>query len=120
MANRLYVGNLSWDTTEDTLRTTFSQGGRKVTECAIVTDRNSGRSRGFGFVSFGTAEECMAALLELHQFELDGRALKVSEAIVKPNGDGGYMVSKGGRDDRRGGGGWRGGGGRGGSGRGRW
>ena len=59
---RLYVGNLSFGTTEDTLRQAFEQNGRKVVEVKIVTDRDTGRPRGFGFVEMSSPEEAQAAI----------------------------------------------------------
>jgi len=92
MGNRLYVGNISWDTTEETLRTTFAGAGRNVAQVAIVTNHDSGRSRGFGFVTMGNEEDANAALLELNGHELDGRPLKVSDAHDKRQGDGGFVA----------------------------
>jgi RNA recognition motif-containing protein len=105
---RLYVGNLSFNTTEDTLRSAFEQNGRKVVEVKIVTDRDTGRPRGFGFVEMSSAEEAQAAIADWDGQQLDGRNLKVNEAQERAGGGGG------------GGGGGRGGGGRGGGGRGRY
>ena len=104
---RLYVGNLSFNTTEDTLRAAFEQNGRKVVEVKIVTDRDTGRPRGFGFVVMSSAEEAQAAISDWDGQQLDGRNLKVNEAQERTGGGGG-------------GGGGRGGGGRGGGGRGRY
>ena len=104
MGKRLYVGNLSWDTTEDTLRATFSANGRNVTDCHIVSDRETGRPRGFAFVELGSDDEAQQAIAELDGTNLDGRDLRVNEAQERPNRGGG-------------GGGGRGGGGGGGGGR---
>ncbi|MEK7510393.1 MAG: RNA-binding protein [Patescibacteria group bacterium] len=80
MAKRLYVGGLSYDTTEETLRNTFSQAGT-VESATIVMDRISGRSRGFGFVEMSTDEEAQAAIEKLNGAEVDGRTLRVNEAL---------------------------------------
>jgi RNA recognition motif-containing protein len=80
MGKRLYVGNLSYDTTEDSLRAAFSEGGRNVTDLHILIDRDTGRSRGFGFVELGSDEEAQAAIEAMDGAELDGRSLKVNEA----------------------------------------
>ena len=89
MSKRLYVGNLSWDTSQDTLRDTFAQDGRNVTDVHIVTDRDTGRPRGFGFVEMGTAEEAQAAISALDGTELDGRNITVNEARERPQRGGG-------------------------------
>ena len=80
MGRRLYVGNLSYDTTEDNLRAAFSEGGRSVTDLHILIDRDTGRSRGFGFVELGSDEEAQAAIEAMDGHDLDGRSLKVNEA----------------------------------------
>jgi RNA recognition motif-containing protein len=99
---RLYVGNLSFRTVEAALREAFEQDGRKVTDVKIITDRETGQSRGFGFVEFGTSEEANAAISAMDGQELDGRRLRVNLAQERTGGGGG------------GGGGFRGGGGGGG------
>ena len=104
MGKRLYVGNLSWDTTEDTLRMAFEEGGRTVTDCHIVSDRETGRPRGFAFVEMGTEQEAQDAIQQMDGQSLDGRDLRVNEAQERQNRGGG-------------GGGGRGGGGGGGGGR---
>lgn len=76
---KLYVGNLSFKTTENDLQDLFSQYGA-VTEAAIVTDRDTGRSRGFGFVTMAGAPEGDAAINALNGKEVDGRKLTVNEA----------------------------------------
>ena len=80
MGRRLYVGNLSYDTTEDNLRAAFTEGGRSVTDLHILIDRDTGRSRGFGFVELGSDEEAQAAIEAMDGHDLDGRSLKVNEA----------------------------------------
>jgi len=118
--NRLYVGNLAFHTTEDTLQQTFSAVGT-VSEAKLVIDRETGRSRGFAFVSMSTDEEAQAAIDQLNGADLDGRALRVNIAEERrPGGGGGGFRGGGGGGGFRGGGGGGGGfrGGRGGRGRG--
>jgi len=103
---KLFVGNLSYDTTEDRLRELFEQDGRNVVRVTIVTDRDTGRSRGFGFVEMGSAEEGRAAIEALNGMDVDGRTLRIDEAHDRPRGGGG------GGGGGRGGGGYGGGGGR--------
>jgi RNA recognition motif-containing protein len=124
MGSKIYVGNLAYDTSEDELRNAFAGDGRTVQEVAIVMDRETGRSRGFGFVTMSSDAEAQAAIQELDGHMLGGRALKVREAEDKKRaggggGGGGFRGGGGGG----GGGGFRGGrdeGGRGGRGGGRW
>lgn len=73
---KLFVGNLSFDTTKDTLVSVFSEFG-KVEDAALITDRMSGRSRGIAFVTFSTEEEANSAIEALHETELDGRKIIV-------------------------------------------
>lgn len=90
MTSRLYIGNLSYQTTVESLRTAFETGGRTVKDATIITDRETGQSRGFGFVEMGTPAEAEAALAELDGFILDGRPMRVSEARERaPRGPGG-------------------------------
>ena len=119
MNNRLYVGNLAFHTTEDTLQRAFSACG-DVTETKLVLDRETGRSRGFAFVSMATEEGARKAIEELNGADLDGRALRVNEAEErKPRGGGGGYGGGGGGGYGGGGGGGGGGyGGGGGGGRG--
>jgi len=99
MGTRLYVGNLSWDTNEETLRMAFSQDGRKVKEVNIVPDRDTGKPRGFAFVEMGSDQDAQAAISALDGTELDGRNIKVNEAKERqPRGGGG---GGGGRDRDR-------------------
>lgn len=127
MGNRLYVGNLSFNSTTETLRSAFSAFG-EVTDAHVVTDRATGQSRGFGFVTMGTASDAQKAITEMNGAVVDGRALRVNEAEERPNrgggGGGGGFGGGGGGGGRGGfgGGGDRGGrGGRGGGGGGgRW
>ena len=79
MAKKLYVGGLSYDTTEDTLKETFSQAGT-VESATIIIDRTTGRSKGFGFVEMSSDEEAQKAIETLNGKELDGRSITVNEA----------------------------------------
>jgi RNA recognition motif-containing protein len=86
MAKKLYVGNLSYNTYEDSLRNLFAQFGN-VESVKIITDRDSGSSKGFGFVEMGSDAEAAAAISGTNGQELDGRMLKVNEAMDKPRRD---------------------------------
>lgn len=88
MESKLYVGNMSFNTTEDALRQAFGQFG-SVTDVYIANDRETGRPRGFAFVSFATAEESKLATEKMNGVELDGRALTVNEARPKQEMGGG-------------------------------
>jgi RNA recognition motif-containing protein len=101
---RLYVGNLSWDTSQDSLRAAFEGDGRSVKEVTIVTDRETGRPRGFAFVEMASKADADAAIKALDGTTVDGRAIRVNEAQPRPAGGGG-----GGARGGRGGGGGRGG-----------
>ncbi|MDO8471464.1 MAG: RNA-binding protein [bacterium] len=79
MAKKLYVGNLSYNMTEDTLKDTFSAAG-SVDSAIVIKDKMSGRSKGFGFVEMSTDEEAQKAIEMFNGKELDGRALTVNEA----------------------------------------
>ena len=83
MAKKLYVGNHSYGTSEDGLRAAFSQYG-DVQSVNIVIDRDSGRSKGFGFVEMSADDAAMAAISGLNGRELDGRSLRVNEANERP------------------------------------
>ncbi len=117
MGNRLYVGNLSFNATADSVRAAFSSFG-EVTDAHVVSDRETGRSRGFAFVTMSTAQEAAKAIAEMNGALLDGRPLRVNEAEERQSrgggGGGGFGGGGGG-----GGGGRRGGGGGGGGGGGR-
>jgi RNA recognition motif-containing protein len=84
MGKRLYIGNLSWDTTEDSLRAALTEGGRTVRDLHIVTDRETGRPRGFAFAELGSDQEADAAIQQMDGMDLDGRPLKVNEAQERP------------------------------------
>jgi heterogeneous nuclear ribonucleoprotein A1/A3 len=105
VGNKLYVGGLSWNTDNEGLRQAFERFG-DVEDVRVVTDRETGRSRGFGFVTFSSNEAAQAAISEMDGTALDGRNIKVNEAEDKPRGGGG-----GGGERRGGGGGYGGGGG---------
>lgn len=80
--NKLFVGSLAWATTEEALKEFFSQAGT-VESANVVTDKMTGRSRGFGFVEMSSPEEAKKAIDELNGKELDGREITVSEARSK-------------------------------------
>jgi RNA recognition motif-containing protein len=113
MAIKLYVGNLSFRTTSEELRELFSAAGN-VETANVVEDRDTGRSRGFGFVEMSTREEAEAAIAQFNGKEYGGRNLTVNEA--RPREDRGFGGGGGGRGGYGGGGGGRGGGGYGGGG----
>jgi RNA recognition motif-containing protein len=100
IGTRLYVGNLSFSTSDSALRAVFEEDGRKVVEVKIVTDRDTGQPRGFAFVEMGSPSEADAAIKALDGRDVDGRRLKVSIAQERTGGGGG---------GGRGGGGFRGG-----------
>jgi RNA recognition motif-containing protein len=82
MSKKLFVGSLSWDTTDEGLRAAFEQFG-EVSEAIVIRDRMSGRSRGFGFVTFEDDEAADRAMGELNNTELDGRPIKVDVAMER-------------------------------------
>jgi RNA recognition motif-containing protein len=88
MGRRLYVGNLSYDTTELELRETFGKFGT-VADAKVVTDRDTGRPRGFAFVEMSSDQEAQEAIAQLNGRELGGRALNVNEAQERSGGGGG-------------------------------
>jgi RNA recognition motif-containing protein len=104
----IYVGNLSYEATEDDLREAFSKFGQ-VASANVIKDRETGRSKGFGFIEMPTQQEAQNAIAGLNGKDLKGRPLNVNEARPRTE-----------RRDRGGGGGGRGGGGRGGGGGSRW
>ena len=119
---RLYVGNLSWNTTQESLRAAFEADGRSVKDVLIMTDRETGRSRGFGFVEMNSKDDAEAAIRALDGANVDGRQIKVNEARAReangPRGGGGGGGGRGygggggggGRGYGGGGGGYGGGG----------
>jgi RNA recognition motif-containing protein len=123
MSNRLYVGNLAYSTTEETLMSAFSEFG-EVSEVKLMIERETGRSRGFAFVEMASSDGAQKAIEQMNGAVLDGRPLRVNEAERRPErggGGGGYGGGGGGRGGYGGGGGGGGdrGGGRGGRGGGR-
>src|SRR5438105_1562129 len=107
MGKKLYVGNLAYGVTDSDLQAMFEPHGT-VQSAQVIMDRDTGRSKGFGFVEMGSDQEAQAAIQALNGIEKEGRPLTVNEARPKTD-------SGGGRGGRGGGGGYGGGGGRGGS-----
>ena len=105
MSNKLFVGGLSWGTDDDGLRDAFAEFG-DVTDAKVITDRETGRSRGFGFVTFSSKDDAVSARDAMNGADLDGRTLNVDIAQERSGGGGGGG-NRGG--DRRGGGGGGGG-----------
>lgn len=110
MSKKLFVGGLSWNTNDEQLRQAFERFGN-VDDAKVITDRETGRSRGFGFVTFADEDSARSAISEMDGTELDGRNIKVNEAEDKPRGGGGGGgggrggFGGGGRGGPRGGGG---------------
>jgi len=88
MSKKLFVGGLAWATSDDGLRTAFEQFG-DVTDAKVITDRETGRSRGFGFVTFAEGGDADRAIQEMDGKELDGRSVNVNEARERSGGGGG-------------------------------
>ena len=105
----IYVGNLSWQMTDDDLSNLFTQYGT-VTSAKILKEKNTGRSKGFGFVEMEDEEAAKAAIAALNESEVQGRKLIVNESQPRPEGEGGYKKSGGGYGGGRSGGGGYGGG----------
>ncbi len=117
MSMKLFVGGLSWDTDTEGLRRGFESFGQ-LEDVAVIQDRDTGRSRGFGFVTFADAEAGKTAMTAMDGAELDGRTVRVNEAAERAprgggGGGGGYGGGGGGGGGGYGGGGGGGGGGRG-------
>ena len=104
MNNKLFVGGLAWATNEDSLKTHFGTYG-EVTDAKVISDRETGRSRGFGFVTYAEADSATQALENLNGSELDGRTIRVDKATERGRGGGGG--GGGGRGGAGGGGGRR-------------
>ena len=117
MAKKLYVGNLSYTTSSADLEQLFSRYGT-VESADVITDRDTGRSKGFGFVEMSSDTEAEAAVTALNGKDVGGRPLTVNEARPREDRGGGGSRGGGGGGGYRGGGGSGGGGGRGGGGRG--
>jgi RNA recognition motif-containing protein len=113
MGKKLYVGNLSYGVTDSTLEQLFAAHGT-VQSAQVIMDRDTGRSKGFGFVEMGSDAEAQAAIAALNGKEMDGRSLTVNEARPKTEGGGGRggYGGGGGRGGSGGRGGYGGGGGR--------
>lgn len=105
---KLFVGGLSWDTTDQSLRAAFERFG-VVTDAKVITDRETGRSRGFAFVTFDDADAAKAAIAAMDGSMLDGRTVRVNEAEEKPRTGGGGFGGGGGGGGRGGDRGGRGG-----------
>jgi cold-inducible RNA-binding protein len=86
MSKKLFIGGLSWNTTNESLQDAFSKYG-ETTECKVVMDKFTGKSKGFGFVAFTTQEAADQCLKEMSNQMLDGRTIKVDYATDKPMGD---------------------------------
>mgnify|MGYP006344266515 CR=1 FL=1 len=113
MGNKLYVGNLAYSVRDESLESAFSQFG-KVSSAKVMMDRDTGRSKGFGFVEMGTDAEAQAAINGMNGQSIDGRAVVVNEARPRedrPGGGGGGGYGGGGGGRSGGGGGYGGGGG---------
>jgi RNA recognition motif-containing protein len=113
MGNKLYVGNLSFNTTETDLQDYFAQAG-PVTEVLLVQDKFTGKSRGFAFVTMGNDADAQTAITQFHGKPFDGRTLTVNEARPREDRPGGFGGGGGGGGGYGGGGRGGGGGGRGG------
>ncbi|KAI8921143.1 hypothetical protein DFJ77DRAFT_448787 [Powellomyces hirtus] len=109
MAAKVFVGNLSWSTTDETLHSAFSQFG-EITDCLVLKDRETGRSRGFGFVTFVDEPQAQAAIQGMNDQDLDGRTIRVNLANERPaGGSGGFRGGRGGYSSGGGRGGYGGG-----------
>jgi cold-inducible RNA-binding protein len=107
MGKKLYVGNMSYSVTSETLQQLFGAHG-KVMTADVIMDRETGRSKGFGFVEMSTEAEAVAAIAATNGKDVDGRALTVNEAKPQAPRTGGGGFGGGGDRDRRGGGGFGG------------
>ena len=88
MGKKVFVGGLNWNTNDESLRSAFTKCGN-IDEATVVIDRATGKSRGFGFVSFSDPAGAQKAIAEMNGMELDGRSIKVNEAEDKPRTGGG-------------------------------
>jgi len=98
MGNKLFVGGLKWEATEDDLREFFAEAG-EITDAVVLNDRDTGRSRGFGFVTFATDEEAKAAVEKFNEADFMGRKLTVNEARQREERSGGGGGGGGRRDN---------------------
>ena len=100
MGNKLYVGNLPYSATSESLEQHFSQAGN-VSSSKVITDRETGRSKGFGFIEMSSDEEAQAALTKLNETEFEGRTLRISEARpMEPRDNRGPRAPRGDRGSR--------------------
>ena len=83
MNNKIFVGGLSWGTDSEGLKESFSRFG-EISDARVITDRETGRSRGFGFITFENSDSVSDAISAMNDVELDGRTIKVTEAEDKP------------------------------------
>lgn len=105
MSKKLFVGGLPWSVTSDELRNTFAPHG-DIADAVVITDRETGRSRGFGFVEFNDANEADAAMRALNNSQMGGRTITVNEAGERRQGNGGGGGGGGYRSSGGGRGGW--------------
>ena len=103
MSKRLYVGNLPFSATEDEIRSLFEGEGRKVENVSVISDRETGRPRGFAFVEMTTQTDADTAVQKLNGFQMGGRTITVSEARERSFGGGGGGGGAGGGGGNRGG-----------------
>src|SRR5690349_24069531 len=103
MEKRLYVGNLPFDTTEDELHQLFSAHGQ-IVSAKLITDMETGRSRGFGFVEMSTEDEAKVAIEKMNKAKVGNRELTVNEARPRPQRSGGFGGNRGGYSGGRSGG----------------
>jgi cold-inducible RNA-binding protein len=96
MGNKLFIGGLSWGTNDDTLRSAF-EGFGEITDAKVITERDTGRSRGFGFVTFRDNNAAQTAIQQMDGSQLDGRSIRVNEAQDRPREGGGGGGGRGGR-----------------------
>jgi RNA recognition motif-containing protein len=100
MGKKLYVGNLSYGVSQDQIRALFSQVG-EVTDVTVITDRETGRSKGFGFVEMATEEASQEAIKRFHGYSLDNRNLTVNEARPREERPSGFGGGRRDRDNNR-------------------
>ena len=99
MAKKLFVGGLNWKTSDDGLRSAFERFG-EITEAKVITDRETGRSRGFGFVTFVENEAADTAINDMNGTQLEGRTIQVNEAQQRSSRGGRPGGFRGGREQR--------------------
>ena len=97
MSKKLFIGGLSWNTNDEGLRQAFDKYG-EIEEAKVITDRDTGRSRGFGFITYSESQSAASAIDEMDGKELDGRTIKVNEALEKNRRSGGGGGNQYGRD----------------------